>query len=87
MKSIGFTHSLPIEEDQSLFEFETPTPTPGANDLLVDIKAISVNPADAKRRRLTAAEKPHDEPMVVGYDAVGVVIDTGSDVTLFAIGD
>ena len=87
MKSIGFTHSLPIDEDQSLFEFDTPTPTPGAHDLLVEIKAISVNPADAKRRRRTAVEKPHDEPMVVGYDAVGVVIDTGSDVTLFARGD
>lgn len=87
MKSIGFTHSLAIDEAESLFEFETPTPTPGPHDLLVEIRATSVNPADAKRRIRTAADKPHDEPFVLGYDAVGVVVDTGSDVTLFKKGD
>jgi NADPH2:quinone reductase len=87
MKSIGFTHSLAIDEAESLFEFDSPTPTPGPHDLLVEIKATSVNPADAKRRIRTAVEKPHDEPLVLGYDAVGVVVDTGSDVSLFKKGD
>ena len=87
MKSIGFTHSLPIDEEKSLYEFESPTPTPGPHDLLVEVRATSVNPADAKRRIRTAADKPHDEPMVVGYDASGVVIGVGSDVSLFAVGD
>lgn len=87
MKSIGFTHSLAIDETQSLFEFETPMPTPGARDLLVMLKAVSVNPADAKRRIRTAVDKPHDEPLVLGYDAVGVVVGVGRDVTLFKDGD
>lgn len=87
MKSIGFTHSLAIDEAQSLYEFETPMPTPGARDLLVELRAVSVNPADAKRRIRTAVEKPHDEPLVLGYDAVGVVVETGNDVSLFKKGD
>lgn len=87
MKSIGFTHSLPIDDDQSLFEFETPMPEPGARDLLVEVKANSVNPADAKRRIRTAIDAPHEEPLVLGYDAVGVVTQTGDDVTLFNVGD
>jgi len=87
MKAIGFTHSLPVDEDQSLFEFEIARPQPGARDLLVEIKAVSVNPADGKRRLRTAAETPHAEPLVLGYDAVGVVVETGSDVELFKAGD
>ena len=87
MKSIGFTHSLPIDDEQSLFEFDAPMPSPGARDLLVEIRAISVNPADAKRRKRTAVDKPHEQPLVLGYDAVGVVTKIGSDVTLFEVGD
>lgn len=87
MKSIGFTHSLAIDEAQSLFEFDLPIPTAGAHDILVKIKATSVNPADAKRRKRTAIDAPHAEPLVLGYDAVGVVVDTGSDVSLFKKGD
>lgn len=87
MKSIGFTRSLPIDEADSFIEIELPTPTPGPRDLLVEIKAISVNPADAKVRLRTAVDKPLDAPLVIGYDAVGVVVDTGSDVTLFKKGD
>jgi NADPH2:quinone reductase len=87
MKSIGFTHSLAIDEEQSLYEFETPMPEPGARDLLVEIKAVSVNPADGKRRIRTAIDKPHDEPLVLGYDAVGVVTKVGAEVTLFSVGD
>jgi NADPH:quinone reductase-like Zn-dependent oxidoreductase len=73
MSAIGFTHSLPVNEDSSLFEFELSKPQPGPRDLLVEVKAISVNPADAKRRIRTAVEKPLEEPLVLGYDAVGVV--------------
>jgi len=87
MKSIGFTHSLAIDEANSLYEFDGPMPKPAAHDLLVELKAVSVNPADAKRRIRTAVDAPHAEPLVLGYDAVGVVIATGSDVSLFKEGD
>ena len=87
MKSIGFTHSLPIESDQSLFMFDADKPQAKGRDLLVQVEAISVNPADAKRRTRTAVEKPHETPLVLGYDAVGQVIETGDEVSLFQVGD
>ena len=87
MKAIGFTHSLGIDETQSLFEFDVPDPVANGRDLLVDVKAVSVNPADAKRRIRTAVDTPHEAPLVLGYDAVGVVAAVGSDVTNFAVGD
>ena len=34
-----------------LTEIELPRPTPGPRDLLVKVKAVSVNPVDAKRRQ------------------------------------
>lgn len=87
MKSIGFTHSLPIDQEQSLFMFDAETPALNVRDLLIEVQAVSVNPADAKRRIRTAVDTPHAEPLVLGYDAVGKVIETGSDVSLFKVGD
>ena len=87
MKAIGFTHSLEIDKAQSLYEFDLPDPVAENQDLLVDVKAVSVNPADAKRRIRTAVDTPHETPLVLGYDAVGVVAAIGSDVSNFAVGD
>jgi len=87
MKAVGFLNSLPITEEQSLFDADVPEPVPLASDLLVDIEAISINPADAKRRIRTAPETPHAEPFILGYDAVGIVRATGAAVTGFNTGD
>jgi len=87
MKAVGFLKSLPIDEADSLFDVELPDPTPLENNLLVKIEAVSVNPADAKRRLRTAVDAPHPEPFLVGYDAVGTVQATGSAVTGFSVGD
>jgi zinc-binding alcohol dehydrogenase family protein len=87
MKAVGFLNSLPITHADSLSDVELPDPTPLTNDLLVRIEAISVNPADAKRRLRTAAEKPHETPFILGYDAVGVVEAMGASVTGFSVGD
>ena len=73
MKAVGFVNSLPIEAGESLFDVELPTPSLRPADLLVAVEAISVNPADAKIRIRTATDKPHDEPFILGYDAVGIV--------------
>ncbi|WP_282372787.1 zinc-binding alcohol dehydrogenase family protein [Pseudomonas sp. PS02290] len=84
MKAVAFTqHGLPIEDPNALLDMDLPKPTPGSRDLLVEVKAISVNPVDTKIRAGSAAT----EPKVVGWDAVGVVRETGSDVTLFKAGD
>lgn len=87
MKAVGFYRSLQISEPESLLDLELPDPVPLENDLLVEIEAISVNPADAKRRSLTAIDKPHVEALILGYDAVGIVRETGDAVTSFKAGD
>jgi len=87
MKAIGFTNSLPIEHADSLFEFDMATPTPLDNDLLVQIEAVSVNPADAKRRIRTAVGQAHETPLILGYDAVGIVQAVGANVKGFKVGD
>jgi zinc-binding alcohol dehydrogenase family protein len=84
MKAIAFTqHGLPIEDPNALIDMDLPKPTPGPRDLLVEVRAISVNPVDTKIRAGSAAT----EPKVVGWDAVGVVRETGNEVTLFKVGD
>jgi zinc-binding alcohol dehydrogenase family protein len=85
MKAIGFYQYLPVEDPQSLVEVEVPTPEPGGRDLLVRVKAVSVNPVDVKvRSRLETVET---EPRIIGWDAAGVVERIGSDVSLFKAGD
>lgn len=58
-----------------------PEPTPRPHGLVVDIKAISVNPVDTKVRQST--EPPDGEPTILGWEASGVVRAVGPDVTLF----
>lgn len=87
MKAVGFVNSLPIEDEACLFDVELPDPQPSASDLLVEIEAISVNPADAKRRIRTAVDAPHETPFLLGYDAVGIVKAAGNAVQGFGPGD
>jgi NADPH:quinone reductase-like Zn-dependent oxidoreductase len=54
MKAVAYRESLPISEEQSLIDLELPDPHPTGRDLLVSVKAISVNPVDTKVRRNTA---------------------------------
>jgi zinc-binding alcohol dehydrogenase family protein len=84
MKAIVYTqHGLPITDANSLVDTDLPQPTPGPRDLLVEVRAVSVNPVDTKIR--TGA--PAKEPRVLGWDAAGVVRAVGSGVTLFKAGD
>ena len=84
MKAIGFIHNaLPIEDPASLQDIEIPKPSPGLKDLLVEVKAVSVNPVDTKVRAGTVTR----EPKVLGWDAAGIVREVGPQVTLFKPGD
>ncbi len=56
----------------------------GEHDLLVEVRAVSVNPIDLKTR---VAFDEATAPKVLGYDASGVVVVVGSAVTAFAVGD
>ena len=85
MKAVGYKNSLPITDVQSLIDVEIPDPAPGARDLLVEIRAISVNPVDTKVR-MRAAPEPGGIK-VLGWDAAGVVRAIGPSVTLFNPGD
>ena len=87
MKAIGFKTSLPITEPDSLLEFETERPIPGAHDLLVKIEAVSVNPVDFKIRQNSAKNTVLDNPKIIGWDAVGIVEVIGDKVTLFNTGE
>lgn len=84
MKAVGFRQSLPIAERDSLIDFEMPDPVPGPRDLLVEVRAVSVNPVDTKMRMRGVAA---GETKVLGFDAAGVVKATGKDVTLYRAGD
>ncbi|MGB5957229.1 zinc-binding alcohol dehydrogenase family protein [Pseudomonas sp.] len=84
MKAVVFQEAgLPIQNARSLFEADLPKPTPGARDLLVEVKAIAVNPVDTKVR----ARSTSQEIQVLGWDTVGIVREVGSDVSLFKVGD
>ncbi|WP_420133637.1 zinc-binding alcohol dehydrogenase family protein [Rhodopseudomonas sp.] len=85
MKAVGYTKSLPIDDPNALTDVELPKPTPKPRDLLVAVKAVSVNPVDTKVRKRAAP--PAGETKILGYDAAGVVEAVGSEVTLFKPGD
>lgn len=84
MKAVAFTHSLPITAEEALIDLDVPEPTPRRFDVLVEVKAVSVNPVDTKVRRRS---EPLGEPRILGFDAAGIVRAVGSHVTNFGIGD
>ncbi|HXH14864.1 MAG TPA: zinc-binding alcohol dehydrogenase family protein [Sphingomonas sp.] len=85
MRAIGYTQSLPIDDPQSLVDLDLPKPDATGRDLLVEVKAVSVNPVDTKIRKNRA--DPDGKPQVLGWDAAGIVVAIGPDVTGFAVGD
>jgi zinc-binding alcohol dehydrogenase family protein len=85
MKAIGYTQNLPISDRESLVDIELPQPVATGRDLLVNVKAIAVNPVDYKIRQNVAPES--DEYKVIGWDAVGEVVAKGDQATAFEVGD
>ncbi|MFF3304673.1 NADP-dependent oxidoreductase [Streptomyces sp. NPDC002908] len=67
---------------------EIPVPRVGADDVLVRIHAASVNPLDLRLRDgAFKAILPYRLPLVLGNDLAGVVVQVGSAVTRFTVGD
>ncbi|MEM7525775.1 MAG: alcohol dehydrogenase catalytic domain-containing protein, partial [Pseudomonadota bacterium] len=85
MKAVGYKTPGPIDRDDALIDLILDAPTPGDRDLLVRVKAVSVNPVDFKIRQTRAAEG--EAPAILGWDAVGEVIGVGAAVENFGIGD
>ena len=67
---------------------DVPVPQVGAHDVLVRIRAASVNPVDLKiRNGDLKAILPLRAPFVLGNDLAGTVAAIGASVTRFAFGD
>jgi len=69
--------------------FDRPVPTPGPSELVIEVRAVGVNPADHKIRggAMANPEATPSFPLVLGVEASGLVVAVGSDVEGFAEGD
>lgn len=85
MKAVAYRASHPITHADALLDVELPEPRACGRDLLVEVRAVSVNPVDTKVRRNAAPAE--GELKVIGWDAAGVVRAVGPDVTWFKPGD
>ncbi|AVS86269.1 zinc-binding alcohol dehydrogenase family protein [Paracidovorax avenae] len=89
MKAVGYftPHALDATPGQGLQDFsDLPAPVPRPHDLLVRVRAVSVNPVDTKVRA-SASPTEAGQPKVLGWDAVGTVEALGAEVRGFAVGD
>ena len=85
MKAVGLYRYLPIAHPESFVDVELPTPTASGRDVLVEVKAISVNPVDYKTR--APKDLVETTPKILGWDVAGVVKAAGGDVSSFNVGD
>jgi len=84
MKAFAYDEAHALE-DFALTLRDLPDPVPGPSDLLVRVKAFALNPVDCKiRQRRSGAA---DAPVILGWDAAGVVEAVGAEVAGFRPGD
>lgn len=85
MKAVGLYRYLPIEDAESLLDLQIEKPTAAGRDLLVQVKAVSVNPIDVKNR--APRDQVETVPQILGRDVAGLVTQTGTDCSIFQQGD
>jgi zinc-binding alcohol dehydrogenase family protein len=78
LKAIGY-------DGNAFVAFEKQMPKATGTDLLVEIKAISINPIDSKIKHMVGGSP--EKPLILGFDACGVVQSIGEEVSLFKPGD
>jgi len=78
LKAIGY-------DGNEFVAFEKQIPESTGRDLLVEIKAISINPIDSKVKHMLGGSL--EKPLILGFDACGVVKSIGEGVSLFKPGD
>ncbi|GHH73226.1 NADPH:quinone reductase [Streptomyces sulfonofaciens] len=83
-RAIAALSAGPVDADSSFAAVDIALPAPGPHDLLVEVRAVSVNPVDIKVRTAFGAA---EAPKVLGFDAAGVVVAIGSEVSAFSVGD
>lgn len=70
-----------------LYLGDAPKPFPEENEILIKILYTSVNPVDWKvRAGLLKNRVPHEFPIILGWDAAGIIEQVGSKVTQFKPG-
>ncbi len=88
MKAYVLNEAGPVE-NMILSEIEKPEVK--ADEVLVQTKAISINPVDVKVRPvedvLTMIMGTEERPVILGWDISGTVSAVGADVSGFAVGD
>ncbi|KAG9407094.1 hypothetical protein AC1031_001736 [Aphanomyces cochlioides] len=86
MRAVRFNVDVSIDDASSFEDIVVPVPSVSGHDILVQVKAVSVNPLDVLLRTTPpffnafATENKHK---VLGYDAAGVVVAVGADASLF----
>ena len=75
---------------ENLIYTDIEQPTPNDNEILVDVKAISVNPVDYKTRAIAPVIDMiygDKRPVILGWDIAGTVSAVGSNASKFNVGD
>lgn len=86
MRAIAYRQPGPIDRADALIDVTVPRPAPAGRDILVAVRAVSVNPVDTKVRTGAA---PLDGRLerILGWDAAGMVEAVGPEVSRFKVGD
>ena len=84
MKAISYIDGMDHGFQNPLVDIEKAMPSLKDRDLLVKVKSISVNPVDTKVRRNPVVA---GNMRILGWDAVGEVVEVSSGVQHFKVGD
>ncbi len=71
------------DSSKELHQIEITSPSVTGFDILVEVKAGAINPVDLKVKAMFTG----DQPKTLGYDAAGIVIAVGDDVSTVEVGD
>lgn len=85
IKAFGFYQPGDRTKPPEFVSENMPKPSVTGKDLLVEVKAISVNPTDLRTR--DAKKDDDDSFTIVGRDVAGIVVEIGEDCELFEVGD
>ncbi len=74
---------------ENLIITELPVPVPKKDEVLVKVKAISINPVDIKTRKGLSLynDLKNEKEVILGWDIAGEVVQAGEDVTTLEEGD
>jgi zinc-binding alcohol dehydrogenase family protein len=86
MLALAHRRPAPLAAADAIELIERSDPVPGPHDLLVRVRAVSVNPVDVKVRAGMPLPEGSDA-RVLGWDAAGTVLAVGDTVSGFAVGD